>query len=217
MTYCAAGKDGLIEPNRAYGILLAQGYMGAVGADISAADTVLNNQFRTTNLRDSVGVNEYRISNGNNDNVPPTPVANLCQATYSPGNVSRLVTSTTANSAAAWFGGTISGSTGTSVTFDAVQRFGTQANPVATPGAVNTPPTPADVRINEVGVDPAGSDDNYEYIELLKVGGEDNVLYGSDYPHNIGDMKGCLARVDALPPPVRDKVRGGNAMRIFRL
>jgi aminocarboxymuconate-semialdehyde decarboxylase len=51
----------------------------------------------------------------------------------------------------------------------------------------------------------------------LKVGGTGNVLYGSDYPHNIGDMKGCLARVDALPPVQRDAVRGGNAMRIFRL
>ena len=56
-----------------------------------------------------------------------------------------------------------------------------------------------------------------ESLELaIKVGGEDNVLYGSDYPHNIGDMKGCLARVDALPPAVCDAVRGGNAMRIFR-
>ena len=55
-------------------------------------------------------------------------------------------------------------------------------------------------------------------LELaIKVGGDDKVLYGSDYPHNIGDMKGCLARVDALPAPVRDKVRGGNAQRIFRL
>jgi aminocarboxymuconate-semialdehyde decarboxylase len=51
----------------------------------------------------------------------------------------------------------------------------------------------------------------------LKVGGTENVLYGSDYPHNIGDMKGCLARVDALPAAQRDAVRGGNAMRIFRL
>jgi aminocarboxymuconate-semialdehyde decarboxylase len=51
----------------------------------------------------------------------------------------------------------------------------------------------------------------------LKVGGETNVLYGSDYPHNIGDMKGCLARVDALPAAQRDAVRGGNAMRIFKL
>ena len=57
-----------------------------------------------------------------------------------------------------------------------------------------------------------------ESLELaIKVGGADRVLYGSDYPHNIGDMKGCLARVDALPPAQRDAVRGGNAMRIFRL
>jgi len=47
--------------------------------------------------------------------------------------------------------------------------------------------------------------------------GTDNVLYGSDYPHNIGDMKGCLSRVDALPGDVREKVRGGNAGKIFRL
>jgi aminocarboxymuconate-semialdehyde decarboxylase len=57
-----------------------------------------------------------------------------------------------------------------------------------------------------------------ESLELaLKVGGTGNVLYGSDYPHNIGDMKGCLARVDALPAAQRDAVRGGNAQRIFRL
>ena len=51
----------------------------------------------------------------------------------------------------------------------------------------------------------------------VEVCGPDNVLYGSDYPHTIGDMVGCLARVDALPAAVRDKVRGGNARRIFPL
>ena len=57
-----------------------------------------------------------------------------------------------------------------------------------------------------------------EALELaVTVGGASNVLYGSDYPHNIGDMKGCLARVDALPAATRDAVRGGNAQRIFRL
>ena len=45
--------------------------------------------------------------------------------------------------------------------------------------------------------------------------GADNVLYGSDYPHTIGDMPGCLARVNELPDAQRDKVRGGNARRIF--
>ena len=51
----------------------------------------------------------------------------------------------------------------------------------------------------------------------IDVGGADNVLYGSDYPFNIGDMKGCLGRVDNLPAAVRDKVRGTNAQRIFGL
>jgi len=45
--------------------------------------------------------------------------------------------------------------------------------------------------------------------------GADNVLYGSDYPHTIGDMPGCLARVNALSAPARDKVRGHNARRVF--
>jgi aminocarboxymuconate-semialdehyde decarboxylase len=47
--------------------------------------------------------------------------------------------------------------------------------------------------------------------------GSDNVLYGSDYPHTIGDMPGCLARVNDLSEPTRDKVRGRNAARIFNL
>ena len=55
-------------------------------------------------------------------------------------------------------------------------------------------------------------------LELcLKVGGADKVMYGSDYPHNIGDMEGCLARVNALPDGVREDVRHRNAERIFRL
>jgi aminocarboxymuconate-semialdehyde decarboxylase len=47
--------------------------------------------------------------------------------------------------------------------------------------------------------------------------GADNVLYGSDYPHTIGDMPGCLARVNGLNESTRDKVRGRNAERAFKL
>ena len=47
--------------------------------------------------------------------------------------------------------------------------------------------------------------------------GPGRVLYGSDYPHNIGDMSGCLARVDALPRDQADAIRGANARRIFNL
>jgi aminocarboxymuconate-semialdehyde decarboxylase len=55
-----------------------------------------------------------------------------------------------------------------------------------------------------------------EALELaVAVFGPENVLYGSDYPHNIGDMAGCLSRVDALPVDFRDRVRGRNARKIF--
>jgi len=51
----------------------------------------------------------------------------------------------------------------------------------------------------------------------VEVGGPDKLLYGSDFPHNIGDMRGCLTRVDALPFEQRNAARGTNAMRIFRI
>ena len=49
----------------------------------------------------------------------------------------------------------------------------------------------------------------------VSVFGSGNVLYGSDYPHTIGDPIGCLARVDRLPDGVRERVRGRNSERIF--
>jgi aminocarboxymuconate-semialdehyde decarboxylase len=49
----------------------------------------------------------------------------------------------------------------------------------------------------------------------VRVFGSDRVLYGSDYPHTIGDPIGCLARVDRLPDGVRERVRSANAQRIF--
>jgi aminocarboxymuconate-semialdehyde decarboxylase len=57
-----------------------------------------------------------------------------------------------------------------------------------------------------------------DVLELcVKTFGADNVLYGSDYPHTIGDMPGCLKRVTALPGAARDKVRGNSARRLFGL
>ena len=55
-----------------------------------------------------------------------------------------------------------------------------------------------------------------EVLDLcVKVFGADNVMYGSDYPHTIGDMPGCLARVNGLREATRGKVRGRNAQRVF--
>jgi aminocarboxymuconate-semialdehyde decarboxylase len=57
-----------------------------------------------------------------------------------------------------------------------------------------------------------------EVLDLcVKVLGADNVMYGSDYPHTIGDMPGCLKRVNGLPDSSRDKVRGRTARQVFGL
>lgn len=48
-------------------------------------------------------------------------------------------------------------------------------------------------------------------------GSDERVLYGSDYPHNIGDMVGCLARVNALKPDAARRVAGKNAEKLFGL
>ncbi|MBI3028228.1 MAG: amidohydrolase [Candidatus Rokubacteria bacterium] len=52
-----------------------------------------------------------------------------------------------------------------------------------------------------------------------KLAGPRRLLYGSDYPHNIGDMAGCARRIDALPLGEEDKelIRSGNARRLFKL
>lgn len=165
------GKDGLIEPNRAWTILLVKGFSGTVGVtDVSADDVNLNAGVRS-NLHDAVGFNENLIA-GSDDETPFRQIADLSQSTYSPGSVSRIAGNITANAKTAWFGGETTGATSLSVSFDPAKRFGTQLNPVATPGAPNIPPVPAEIRINEVAVNPPGSDGNYEFIELLKTGGD---------------------------------------------
>lgn len=52
---------------------------------------------------------------------------------------------------------------------------------------------------------------------IAVAGSPDRVLYGSDYPHNIGDMEGCLARVDALPGAQATRVRGAAARELLGL
>jgi aminocarboxymuconate-semialdehyde decarboxylase len=51
----------------------------------------------------------------------------------------------------------------------------------------------------------------------IKVCGPENVLFGTDYPHNIGDMIGHLGRVDSLPLELARLVRGANAVKMLAL
>ena len=48
-------------------------------------------------------------------------------------------------------------------------------------------------------------------------GSQDRILFGSDYPHPIGDMAKSLARIDALPNLTARRFRGANAVRLFGL
>ena len=78
-------------------------------------------------------------------------------------------------------------------------------------------------------VDPAPSDylrriyyDSVAYRRdalalCIEVGGEDNVIYGTDYPHPIGDMAGILARVNSFDATVAEKIKHRNAERIFKI
>jgi aminocarboxymuconate-semialdehyde decarboxylase len=52
---------------------------------------------------------------------------------------------------------------------------------------------------------------------LISVVGESQVLFGSDYPHIVGDMAGMLRNVDALDASTSTAIRSGNAERIFEL
>jgi len=60
-------------------------------------------------------------------------------------------------------------------------------------------------------------DDRALDLCIHAAGSVDNVLYGSDYPHNIGDMAGCLARVNARGKDEAVRIAGKNAERLFRL
>lgn len=52
---------------------------------------------------------------------------------------------------------------------------------------------------------------------MISVVGADRVLYGTDYPHQVHDMKGSYANTAALPADVCRAVREGNARKIFAI
>ena len=52
---------------------------------------------------------------------------------------------------------------------------------------------------------------------LIEIVGADRVLFATDYPHQVHDMKGSMANTAALPGDVCQAIREGNARAVFRL
>jgi aminocarboxymuconate-semialdehyde decarboxylase len=52
---------------------------------------------------------------------------------------------------------------------------------------------------------------------LISVVGADRVMFGTDWPHQVFDIKGAMANTAALPPEQCDAIRGGTAMKVFGL
>jgi aminocarboxymuconate-semialdehyde decarboxylase len=52
---------------------------------------------------------------------------------------------------------------------------------------------------------------------LISVVGADRVLFGTDYPHQVHDMKGSMANTETLPADQCLAIREGNARRIFKI
>ncbi len=52
---------------------------------------------------------------------------------------------------------------------------------------------------------------------LISVVGESQVMFGTDWPHQVHDVKGAFANTARLPAPQMNAVRSGNATKLFRL
>jgi aminocarboxymuconate-semialdehyde decarboxylase len=71
--------------------------------------------------------------------------------------------------------------------------------------------------LHRIWYDTVVYDDRALDLCIHAAGSVDNVLYGSDYPHNIGDMAGCLSRVNARGKDEAVRIAGKNAERLFKL
>ena len=52
---------------------------------------------------------------------------------------------------------------------------------------------------------------------LVSVVGAERVLFGTDWPHQVYDIKGAFAHTATFPAAQRDAMRGANARRIFEI
>jgi hypothetical protein len=157
--------------------LLVSDFNGMVGLDLDADDDGVLDFEPWSELHDSVG-----WSDGDAGDLVYSSAA-LTQASGTPDAATRLRDGLVPHSAAAWFNGDI--------TTGAGDALGRRYDPAAasqnllpgaylTPGQANYPPAAAElpIVINEVYVNPPGSDDDREFVELISRTGGWTTLYG---------------------------------------
>jgi aminocarboxymuconate-semialdehyde decarboxylase len=42
-------------------------------------------------------------------------------------------------------------------------------------------------------------------------------MFGTDWPHQVHDIKGAFANTQQLPQEQREAIRGGNALKVFNI
>ena len=52
---------------------------------------------------------------------------------------------------------------------------------------------------------------------LISIVGAERVMFGTDWPHQVHDIKGSFKHTGMLPADQRDAIRGGNALKLFKL
>ena len=87
----------------------------------------------------------------------------------------------------------------------------------AIPAARARTETPPSEYLKRIWYDAVVYADSALALTIAAANSNERVLYGSDFPHNIGDMPGCLTRVRALAPAAAARIAGGNARQLFNL
>ena len=185
--------DSDINSNDGLTILLVSGFSGRRGADLDANNDQVLDSTPWTAVLDSIGTrdrdttapgatNPYVLGANvvSGANIFVTWAASTLGA-RDPDTFARHLTTNTPSSASAWYGGKLTGFASTTVTYQTTRIFGPGGMlGEVTPGRPNLSASlPAtSFRINEVGLNPVGDNDRFQYIEIINTNGAARSLNG---------------------------------------
>jgi len=171
-------------PNSGCAILLVRGIKGPItlstngkpqgDLDPENDGVLLNPSAYTDELVDSIVVN----------NINPGPAYGwISNTAFAPHHVARYPNNFTASNATSWYYGQIPQTAAAAPMTNYSGNYSGTFQGAASPGRVNHgatpgPVNPGDVVFNEINFNPAGADNNFEFIELLSTNGAARSLNG---------------------------------------